>query len=451
MLEILFKYKICPVLFFFFYRSSTQPVLPTPPSSDGILSAAEEAEQADHSRNFNNNVVKNPNVKSRTPRVTLNRLSDDEVRFLSSRQDQLSGESRPKKRPRLTSTDNSNGIDHIEKDKHANHPTKSNGTLSNGSLKKSSLFGDDSDDSETDPETPSNAILAITNNSFEFNHDDLDFDAEDVITKETTPRSKSPVKNHHSRLKDSSKSEKDKSSSKKKQRDKDKPEQKRSEKSKETSKSDQKKSPKDKSSHRGKRDDSKKTKNPSTWRIPKIANPAQPPLSLASTTGLPTLLQENLQQALKVASSSLQDPSFGVATATVGETQYLLQDSSIQQVTMVDGSKSLTNPTVFDETCTSSLDQMVSNHQVSSVPSPILCLVPNRKERPKSVVFSENLTSVHTISPPSSSIRTSYTAPENRPISPYSSHPSSFLHGELGYVPKFSTRPPTPPVPGIRP
>ncbi|KAI9561946.1 hypothetical protein GHT06_012909 [Daphnia sinensis] len=257
-------------------KSSNDPAvtLSTPPNSDSGSNTKNETP-----------------IKS--PCVLVNRLTKDVLEHYGiNRNSSLSptDESRPKKRPRLNSVD-------------AEHRSTKKSDKKNGGTKKVfELFGDDS---EEDICTSKDDLGTSKSQPFDF--DGLDYDDDEdqesrsskSCSVDSQPMNKHEKTNEMDRHDKSSKGEKkEKNSGKDKRKEKE-----RKKKENQKSKTSDIPKPSKPLKEKGQKEITKSQKdqtavgNSNKFRIPKLAATA--------TVGLPTLLQENLDLALKTPTSSL--------------------------------------------------------------------------------------------------------------------------------------------------
>lgn len=444
----------------------------TPPCSDGILSASEETEPStsQHIDTLRKetpipsvssvNKPANP-TPSKSAVILVNRLTDQDLRLHGVRESSISptDHSRPKKRPRLHSPPiNSTSGESSLSVNRENRISKNADNRPNGTRKVAELFGDDSDDSDASP--AQRREVSSSHKSPAFNPDALDYDfAEEEHNTpsrscnesnvESQSQNKKNSETEH-RSKSSKSSRKEKSSEKEKRSSKDK-----KKKSDEKSKSSEKGT---KSSDKSRNKESKVRKEKekenqaasgtsNKFRIPKIANPSSlTSLNAGQSVGLPFLLQQNLEQNLKGAAQP--------ASIEEGLPSRLQSSSANERDSIACPDNAAPSSTVLSERSDTPVEPTPSTapketFQLSAEAAPrILCVVPSKKERAKSVVFSADLEKTRIISPRSDEVEGT---PKNVEI-PSSTLPQELIKNyfvELEYEPRSSPRPVT--LTGCRP
>ncbi|XP_057364438.1 uncharacterized protein LOC130685209 isoform X2 [Daphnia carinata] len=382
-------------------KSSIDPTmtLSTPPNSDSGSNTRNETP-----------------VKS--PCVLVNRLTNDVLKHYGiNRNSSVSPteEPRPKKRPRLNSVD-------------AEHRSFRKSDKKNGGTKKVfELFGNDSEE-----DIPASKDDVGTNKSQPFDFDGLDYDDED---KESPPskncndesqqmnkREKTSEMDRHDKSSKGEKKEKNSEKDKRKEKER---------KKKENQKSKTSGIPKPSKAlkEKGQKETTKSQKNQTAivnsnkFRIPKLTAPA--------TVGLPSLLQKNLDLALKTPTSSLLEEGMSSLTPEPEPVKNsVVKSNELPQVT------SNIENTIEPLVSTSSFEL------TGKVAPPILCIVPKNRNN-KSVNFSEQLATIRSISP-----RTQLHDHEQVPDDSSRENYIPTILQDLHYVPKSSPREP---VKGIRP
>lgn len=449
------------------------PLISTPPFSDGMLSANEEIQSSSACVEHNSlrkdtskeptsqtsvsSVSKPKRMRSKSPVILVNRLTDQDLRLHGVRNSSISPTdlSRPKKRPRLNMPPTTSAsIAGSSSANRVSHISKGADSRPNGTRKVVELFGDDSDDSEADTtklkETP------LPDKTQTFNPDALDYDfevdeEEDIASsnfttktnEEIQPQNKKKSENHH-RSKSSKSNKKEKSSEKDKRNSKDK-KKKDDQKSNSTergTKSTGKSRNKEGTPRKEKEKEKQKTSGKqSTFRIPRITNPVSASFDSGQSVGLPFLVQQNLEQNLK---GSVITPSVEVPLPSVAP------DASSSNHDSLTNSNNTANPLpILGESSDAPFQSMASSEtfQLSAEAAPpILCIVPSKRERTKSVGFGDPLSSIRNMSPR-----------DGLPGTPLDMEnegkqfPKELINNyviELEYEPESSPRPP---VTGIRP
>lgn len=346
----------------------------------------------------------------------VNRLTKDILEHYGVRRNSSvspTEESRPKKRPRLNSLESEH--------RSFKKSDKKNG----GTRKVLELFGNESEE-----DAPATKDMLETGNAQPFDLDGLDYDEnEDEDSRPSTSYStesqqtKKPDKtnqtDHHDK---SSKSEKNEKKDKRKVKERKKKEDPKS-KTNDTSKSSKALKKKGDKEVIRPRKDKMAVGNSSKFRIPKLA--------ASITVGLPSLLQENLDQASKATTSSAaEEPQLSRTPEPEPVKNLVTKSSELPKV-------SSTIDSIIE------LPAATSSIQPSGkVAPPILCILP--KTRNKSVNFPEQLETIRSISP-----RSQLQGPDQTPDDPSVREKYiPIILEDLDYVPESSPRVP---VKGLRP
>lgn len=387
-------------------------------------------------------------IRSKSPVILVSRLTEKDLRLHGVRDSSISptDRSRPKKRPRLhLSPTTAAPIEGSSSSKRENRISKS----ADRPKKVLELFGDDSDDSE--PTSTQRKVAPLPDKTQKFNPDDLDYDFEvdegednapsqfsNEASVEKQPQNKKRSENNH-RSKSSKSSKKDKSSEKEKRSSKEK-KKKDDEKSKTTEK-ETKSTEKSRNKEGTLRKENHVTSgNSNKFRIPKIVNSVTAPCS-AGSVGLPLLVQQNLEQNLKGSAPppSIKDSSPSLASDACSSKH----DSPTKP-------NSTANPSpILSERSNTPVEPITHSEtfQLFAEPAPgILCMIPSKKDRAKSVVFTEPESSTHNMSP-----RDELSGTLQDMVNEGKQFPKELINNyliELEYEPQSSQRPP---VPGVRP
>lgn len=368
-------------------------------------------------------------VPTKEARVFLNRLTDKVLRqhgssaILSS----SPAEQQPlKKRQRV------NSLSDFEK-----RALKSADRI-NGTSKVTELFGDDSDEEPSLPMAETVIQKKPTYNYDALNYENDSDNEDDAGSSRPKSDSNAETLQVNKEKKSSetvdcrekfSKSEKrDKNSGKDNRKEKDKRKKESEKTSGKKAKSSREKD--EKESNKSQIEKEKPSGNPVKYRIPKRT------AASSTTVGLPPLLQDNLNQVMKINSSSVVEEN----VLTCNRELKTANENSLTCTNVNNPSPTSNDPDNVDLIVPSDSPKLCTNEA-----RPILRITRDSSKgaNSKSVYFAEKLASIRSISP--------RTKEAERQVE-ISSVPETYLkdvvYQELDYVPESSPRPP---VTGIRP